>query len=241
MIAKKAQSTETLIVEGNTLSYILVRSKKRKRSLSMKVRKDGNLQINVPFFIEKAVVEDFILSKYSWLKQQKQRAEHEPQKSLSYENGDKHLYLGEYYPLQLITSKISKVEISNGFLCVFHRKNASIKNLVLKWYRQQALDYFNHRTHLFKNSNNLPEVKKVKVRNMKARWGSCSSRAVITYNIHLLKASTESIDYVIIHELCHLIHPNHSHRFYQLQSQLNPNWKQQKKSLNNLGYKYICD
>ena len=112
-------------------------------------------------------------------------------------------------------------------------KNSSIKNILNHWYKTQALDYLTNRTLLLAEKYSFPKIRSIKVRNMKARWGSCSSRSEITYNTHLIKTSNQSIDYVIIHELCHLIHQNHSARFYQLQTEINPNWKAQKQILNH--------
>jgi predicted metal-dependent hydrolase len=208
----------------------------------MKICKDGTLQVNAPFRMKIEIVESFILSKYSWL--QKRQTENKKQKKYSqalFEDGEKHLYLGEAFTLRLVTSNRSYVELNKDFLVIYHRKNSSIKNILNKWYKQQALEYFTKRTDIFGNSYHLPQVKKIKVRNMKARWGSCSNRAEITYNIHLIKASAESIDYVIIHELCHLIHANHGAGFYKLQTKLNPYWKQQKQSLNQQGIVILKD
>lgn len=236
MIANIIESEESLFVQGDVITYKLFRSKKRRSSISMKLGHDDCLRINVPFYIKIEVVEDFIVAKYSWLL--KKRQERSPRKKvplLVYQDGEKYLYQGIEYPLRLISTNYSKVELKNGFIYIFHRKNSSIKNLLSTWYRQEALEYFNKRTALFASAHNLPAIKMIKVRYMKARWGSCSSDAVITYNVHLLKASPESIDYVILHELCHLIHQNHSSRFYQLQSKLNPGWKLQKQLLNEFG------
>ncbi|MBL4660204.1 MAG: M48 family metallopeptidase [Alcanivoracaceae bacterium] len=234
MISKIIESEESLVIKGESITYKLLRSKKRKHSIVMKIRADGCLQINVPFYTQMEVIEDFIITKYSWV--QRKLTEQSSRKKtaiLCYEDGEKHLFKGTEYPLQLVHSNLNKIEIAHGYIYVFHRSNSSVKSLLKKWYRQQALEYLTQRTELYANSHLLPAIKTVKVRYMKARWGSCSSDAVITYNIHLIKATVENIDYVILHELCHLIHPDHSSRFYQLQSKLNPNWKQQKHHLNH--------
>lgn len=208
--------------------------------MSLKIRKNGELQVSVPYSTSLIDVKNFIVDKYGWIvTKQTQNNSKEEMLPLAYGNGDKHFYMGQEFPLMLITSNHSKVELAKDSILIYHRKNTSIKNILNKWYKQQSIDFFTQRTQLFVNSFNLPNVRKTKVRNMKARWGSCSTRSEITYNIHLIKASPESIDYVIIHELCHLLHPNHGSGFYKLQTKLNPFWKGQKKSLNDNGYKYI--
>jgi len=232
---------QTLAIDDSHVAYELIRSKKRKKSIAMRLRKDGVLQLNVPHLTAVDVIENFIISKYRWL--QKKKLENKNQKITpkpTYQNGEKHLYHGVQYTLKIIQSNQSKVVLTQGYIVIYHRKNVSIKNLLDKWYKLQALNYFSNRTHLFANNFNLPKVRTVKVRRMKARWGSCSSDRVITYNVHLIKADPRYSDYVIIHELCHLVHPNHGSQFYRLQTRFNPYWKQQKQRLNQLGYRFIA-
>ncbi len=208
--------------------------------MALKLRRDGKLQVNVPFNTRASIIEEFITAKYSWIvAKQQQKPEQIQPTHYRYCEGEKHLYLAKEYTLKLIIAKQSKVELKNDELLVFYRENTSIKNLINKWYRLQAIDYLQHRTQLFAESYQFPRINKIKIRSMKARWGSCSTKSVITYNLHLIKASPENIDYVIIHELCHLIHPNHGPGFYQLQQKLNPNWKQQKQLLNARGYRLL--
>jgi predicted metal-dependent hydrolase len=77
----------------------------------------------------------------------------------------------------------------------------------------------------------FPEIK---VRKMKRRWGSCQTNGCITLNLRLIQASIPYIDYVMIHELCHLVEPNHSRRFYALLDALLPDWRGRRERLNRL-------
>lgn len=234
------ETEESLIVAGERLAYKLIRSKKRKKSIAMKLNRHGVLQINVPYKTCLSVIEEFIVSKYDWIAiNRKKRDTQKDSAPLSYHDGDLHFYKGVQYPLQLISTNLSKVELRNNTIDIYHRKRTSIKNLLNGWYKHQALVYFKQRTDLFMNNFQLPKVKNVKVRKMKARWGSCNSRAEITYNTLLIKANVECIDYVVIHELCHLVHPNHGKGFYKLQSELNPMWKQHKALLDQQNYQFI--
>ena len=240
MVASNKLS-QSLSINSEQLHYELIRSKKRKYSIAMKIRRDGVLQINVPFATSNADIESFIRSKYHWI--QKIRNKHAKQptpRQANYEYGEHHYFLGKSYPLQLITAAKSKIELTNDSFLVFHRKNSNIQNMLFAWYRQQAKNYFEVRTHQLQQQFNFPKIRQIKLRKMKARFGSCSSDAVITYNIHLIKAAPDLIDYVIIHELCHLIHHNHGKGFYQLQSRCNPQWRAHKTRLNeqNLIYTF---
>ena len=88
--------------------------------------------------------------------------------------------------------------------------------------------------HSHQQLHQFTKLQEVKVRKMTSSWGNCRSNGVITYNYNLIKAPLELIDYVIIHELCHLIQANHSAKFYQLQSKINPNWKLLKSRLDKM-------
>lgn len=234
------ESTETIELDGEALSYRLYRSKKRKRSLSLKLNREGTLQINVPHTTSRQEIERFIADKYAWIQSKRNtRNCQEKIEPIDYSQGSMHLYLGKKYPLQLLPYQQSHIEFNQHSFVVFHRKNSNIESLLNHWYRQQALELFSKRTLMFQKQFNLPAVKSIKVRKMKARWGSCNSRAEITYNWHLIKATPACIDYVIIHELCHLLQPNHGAKFYQLQSQLNPYWKQHKKFLNDSANQFL--
>jgi predicted metal-dependent hydrolase len=78
----------------------------------------------------------------------------------------------------------------------------------------------------------FPELR---IRKMRSRWGSCSRRAEITLNLELIRMPLDCIDYVITHELCHLVEFNHSARFYELQSRFFPDWKERRRQLEELG------
>jgi predicted metal-dependent hydrolase len=199
----------------------------------MKFNRSGQLQINVPHRTQQSFVNDYIKAKFQWIKSQKEKLNSQiKQKELSYENGGLHEFMGDSFPLELIKSHSSQVYLKHDKLQVCYRKNSSVKNILATWYKNQALEYFTKRTKYFALLYDLPTIKAIKIRNMRARWGSCNSRSEITYNTHLIKKSKELIDYVIIHELCHLIHLNHSPSFYRLQTQMNPNWKVNKNRLN---------
>ncbi len=200
----------------------------------MKIRRDGCLQINVPFATPKREIEAFIAKKYTWLKQAiAQQAARHKNTVKEYKYGEIHPYLGQKYELQLITAARNMVLLGDKSIKLFHRSNSNIKHQLKQWYKQQATAYLTTRSHELQKQHHFPKIKAIKFRFMKARWGSCSNDAVITYNIHLIKAPTELIDYVIIHELCHLIHPNHGRGFYLLQSTINPNWRKHKSLLNH--------
>lgn len=123
--------------------------------------------------------------------------------------------------------------MSSGFIHVYTNEKESIEKQLWSWYRQKAVDHFN--TLLEKV---LPLFQKygiekpaLEIRPMTKRWGSCTVNGKVILNLELIKAAKGSIEYVIIHELCHLVHHNHTRAFYELQTRMMPDWKKWKERL----------
>jgi predicted metal-dependent hydrolase len=108
-----------------------------------------------------------------------------------------------------------------------------------KWYKKHAISIFEERLqkciHQSKSILELSQVAiKLKICQMKNRWGSCNNKGTINLNLELIKASIDCIDYVIMHELCHLKEMNYSKKFWQLLSQSMPDWERRKAKLSKL-------
>ena len=130
---------------------------------------------------------------------------------------------------------IEKVKIYCGKMIVYTNNSApqNIEKIITKFYKKQAELVF---TEIFNNCLKLHKQfvirnSKFIIRNFKMRWGSCTKAGKIILNTALIKAPKASIEYVIIHELCHLIHYNHNKDFYALQNKLYPNWEKWKEKL----------
>lgn len=151
----------------------------------------------------------------------------------NYINGETHLYLGRQYKLRIEQAPINEVKLFRGRLLVYKKANSSTKNLLSRWYREKAIEHFEESLKkivpLFSRHNiHQPELQ---IRQMPTRWGSCTSKGKVILNPELIKAPKGSIEYVIIHELCHLIHHNHTRAFYELQQTIMPDWKKWKERL----------
>lgn len=177
-------------------------------------------------------IEAFIRSKAAWLQAQQYKMQLKaPHIIPEYRDGERHLFMGKEYSLRIKAGRFSLVYAEGNELYITKRSRSQVKSILLEWYRREAEKYFPERTLLLAKKYGFPDIKKITVRRMKARWGSCSSDAEIKYNIHLIKLSPKIIDSVILHELCHLIHHNHSRDFYHLLTHVNPEWREDKKSL----------
>ena len=156
-----------------------------------------------------------------------------------YVSGESLHYLGRRYRLKVIVNAEAAVEarMRGAFITVTapEQEPTAIKSALDAWYRQRARELFADR--LAAVAAPLRWVKQLpptRLQFMTVQWGSCSPSGRITLNPLLVKAPRECIDYVLLHELCHLLHHNHSPKFYRTLDRHMPNWRVVKEKLDNL-------
>jgi predicted metal-dependent hydrolase len=145
--------------------------------------------------------------------------------------------MGLSYPLQLCKGSKSGVELADGHIKVTvssrvkpENENGHIKKCVQDWYKQQLSQYLCHRTDYFAEQISVAPTQVI-VKSYKRRWGSCNSNGLLSFNYLLMMAPAWVIDYVIVHELCHLIHMNHSAHFWAEVNRYYPEHQQAKQWL----------
>ncbi|PWD85236.1 M48 family metallopeptidase [Ignatzschineria cameli] len=163
---------------------------------------------------------------------------------LQYKSGETHHYLGRQYQLKVYKNEDGGncVRLMHGYLEVYTNdvRREIIQSLLHQWYLDKARDYFNKRlVILLPRASWVIERPSLRLQTMKTQWGSCSKQGRITLNPYLVKASQEAIDYVILHELCHIAEYNHSNRFYELMDRVMPQWRVIKERLDNNAYKIL--
>lgn len=156
-----------------------------------------------------------------------------------YISGESHFYLGRRYMLKIFEEKKlpQSVKLLRGqFEIHAHQKTAEyIQKLLEEWYKEKALIIFQERMNIMLTQTLwVSSSPPIKLRYMNTQWGNCSPTGVITLNPNLIKAPKECIDYVILHELCHIAEHNHSERFYHLMNQVMPGWQKIKNRLDAL-------
>ncbi|PKP18069.1 MAG: metal-dependent hydrolase [Bacteroidetes bacterium HGW-Bacteroidetes-21] len=151
-------------------------------------------------------------------------------------NGETHLYLGRQYRLLVIIGKEESVKLKGKFIEVVASDKAKVKDLLMDWYLQHARNKF----HIIADSligkfkRHKVEPESIVLRDMPTRWGSCTPKGKIILNPELIKAPKACIEYVIIHELCHLVHQDHTQKFLDLQTKEMPDWEKWKMKLERL-------
>lgn len=155
-----------------------------------------------------------------------------------YVGGESHLYLGKQHVLKITPGHGPQDELRlyRGRFEVnpSNRDPAHLRKLFMDWYRRRAFEVFERRLEAMADQALwLKQVPDLSVRTMHKQWGNCTPSGRLNLNMHLVKAPRECIDYVILHELCHLAEHNHSKRFYRLMAQVMPGWEDIKKLLDS--------
>lgn len=211
-----------------------------RKSLGIKVLPEGTVNVFAPTGSSINDINEKLKSKSKWiLKQQTFFDKFKPgSPKRKFINGETHLYLGRQYKLKIVKGKEDEIKIYRGMMIII-AKNISLHYLehtLNEWYRSKAILLFDELLN-----SSLEKFKKYKihkpilyVRQMQKRWGSCTKAGKIILNTELIKAPKASIEYVVIHELCHLVHHNHNKEFYTLQNKLLPQWEKWKEKLEQL-------
>ena len=208
-----------------------------RKSLGIKVSPDCLVYVIAPLDAHIFDIQEKVKLKARWIfKQQNFFQKYKPSTpERRFINGETHLYLGRQYKLKIIPSIENDVKVYRGEMIILTQKDTIhfAKKVLNEWYKTKAEVVF---SELLNNVLGLFHSYKItspilEIRQMEKRWGSCSKSGKITLNLDLIKAHKGCIEYVIIHELCHLVHYNHTKDFYNLLVKLCPDWEKWKEKL----------
>jgi predicted metal-dependent hydrolase len=210
-------------------------SRSDRETLAIEVHPDLSIKVVAPKKAAISAIQEKILKRGQWIKKQQHYFEQflprTPKRE--YVSGETHYYLGKQYILRVRKSSDESVKLKGGELIVKVERTDEInqiKQILSSWYYQHALKKFDESilTSLQRFKEYDLNRPKLVLRRMARRWGSCTPNKMIILNPEIIKAPSKCIDYVVIHELCHLVHPNHSQSFYELQNKVMPDnakWK----------------
>lgn len=209
-----------------------------RNQLAITVKPDMQIEAHAPDDSDPERVQKKLEDKAGWMWRQLNYFEQfQPlQPPRKYISGETHIYLGRQYRLEITKSPQERVRLIGKF---FEAETEDpldaekVKSLMVGWYREHAEALIRRRLATY-----FPDVARygaeepvIRVRKMKLRWGSCTPSGVLQFNPELVKAPIHCVDYVLVHELCHLVYPNHSPDFYQLLRMLMPDWPARKERL----------
>lgn len=245
---------------NDTIHYEVIRkpqlaenAKQQARKVLIKVHPDQRVVATVPDDASEKAIHEAMLKRARWIWNSidefaKQKDAVLPKRYMS---GETQFYLGKRYVLKVLAdaSSVPSVKLSRGRLNVtlkqvvnedIEARVKSVKPLIDKWYLTKAKAVFHERlAELLPKTTWVKGIPSFRVMAMKKQWGSCSTKGNLMLNPHLVKAPKDCIDYVILHELCHIAEHNHSERFWRLLTQLMPNWKEVKAKLDDMAERYL--
>lgn len=224
---------KNFIIKGRQINCEIVRS--RRKTVAIQIYPDKRIELKVPLLYNINNVEPFLEKHYRWIFKRLDApiiSKHDTKRFVS---GELHYFLGKQYPLLITISPDNNVAFLDNTLMVYAKYDIPelIETLLEKWYLSQARRIF-HEISIplmkqMEKYNVFP--KSFTIKKMRTRWGSCSSKGSISLNLDLIKLPEQCIKEVILHELCHLVHFNHSKEFYALMTAEMPDWKIWKKEL----------
>ncbi|MGQ0665256.1 MAG: M48 family metallopeptidase [Pseudomonadota bacterium] len=218
------------------IEYKLIRSP--RRLLSISVLPDGSVSVLAPEEADPAEVDERVKRRARWiLRQQRRFNDFRPRTPpRRFVGGETHRYLGRQYRLKIEAAEKDCVFIRSGRLVVkscFPKDRDWTRTLVRRWMRQRAHKVLHERYDAARPVTAALGIKHpaLMVCPMKKRWGSHTSSGRVLLNDMLIAARRDCIDYVIVHELCHVVEPNHSPKFFHLLRRFMPDWERRKELL----------
>lgn len=223
--------------------YILKRSRKRKKTISLQISGKAEVIISAPYFTKDGEINRFVQEKQAWIQKtiRKLRAAQLQNREKQYVSGEEFYYLGKPYPLEIFFEQNPPAGLvfrDNRFYLNCQECPANGKDYFSKWYKAKAQEYFGKRINfLGRHLQLLPG--KIRITSAQQRWGSCSGENNLAFSFRLIMAPPNVIDYVIVHELMHIKEKSHSSKFWKLIENVTPEYKLHRRWLKENGHKFI--
>jgi predicted metal-dependent hydrolase len=226
---------EATTIELGDIAIELVR--KNIRHIHLRVcPPNGSARISAPLRMSLDVIRAFAISRVNWVRKHQQRMrERPPALPLEYVDGESHYLWGRPCLLQVReTDASAKVELRDGMLILNVRpgtKTRKKQSLLDEWYRDRLMEALPELAGKWERQTGV-KAGRYSARKMKTRWGSCNPRTGdIRLNTELAKKSPECLEYVLVHELVHVLEPSHNHQFKALMDRFMPEWRVVRRRL----------
>ena len=225
----------TLTYGVDTIRYE-IRFLASRQTLAIEVHPDSRVLVRAPVGCPEVLIAERVQKRAAWINRQLAEFErYRPRTpARQYISGESHLYLGRQYRLKLISGEPASVKLVRGQLLVGlpgAPDPEQVKALLRRWYLDRARAIFSDVLDAGLRHFKGAQQPRLIVRAMQSRWGSLSRAGTMTLNVNLVRAPRSCIEYVVIHELCHIKHRDHDARFFKQLGQVMPDWEQRKQRL----------
>ncbi len=225
------------------MNEIIIKYKKIK-NIYIRVKSDLNIYVTAPKRAAKKYIYELIEKRREWIEERKEIVKKKNNFDINRKeliSGNEIFYLGRSYMLKVLKCKKENIIPAGRMIYMYvnikdkeEYKNSDIrkKHILLDiWYKKEALKLFDSLIKKYSSIMNL-EVNSFTVKKLKSKWGSCDTiKKNITFNLELMKYPISALEYITVHELAHLLEPNHSRKFYNIISLYMPEWKKSKNIL----------
>lgn len=228
------------VVQGKGFQAEVIRTRRRKTA-AIKVE-EGRVSVVVPKFATTPQVEELVTKKTRWIREKLllQRI-HQAPKPKEYVSGECFTYLGRNYRLRVESGSSGSASLKNGRLVVHvppsvQKRDHYIRNALTQWYRTHADQKLREKVDRYAKIVGVHPTS-VEIKTFKSQWGSCSVQGHVLFNWKIIIAPNWIVDYVVVHELCHLIEHNHSPQYWKCVERVFPDHRKCKDWLKENGRK----
>ena len=238
----------TLELSSTTIVYQLKRSRRRRRTIEVSIDATSGLSVAAPMRTPQHEIDAFLRRKQEWIVLRLEGARNGTQREeRSYRSGESVPYLGEQLTLRVVDAgeaARTSARLAGGCLEVRltsgrgeDERRAAIAQGLERWYRARARVAFSQRVRLFSRLVGA-EPRRVIAKAQKTRWGSCGKDGTLRFNWCLVMAPLPLVDYIVVHELCHLRRPGHGKAFWRLVAKVLPDFESRRAELRRSGWQY---
>lgn len=208
----------------------------KRKTLNISVERDRSIIVRAPHHLTMEKIDQVVQSKRQWIKEKLNHAQKYPLLSSSKEfvSGETLMYLGKNYQLLVVDEDIEGIEFDQRFK-ISKTNQSQANDLFKKWYLKQALQKIEPLATKYAKSLGV-EYNQFKTSEMKYRWGSCTPSNNIIFNWRIIKAPMYVLEYLVAHELVHLLENNHTPRFWNILSIQVPSFEKAKNWLRENGH-----
>jgi predicted metal-dependent hydrolase len=203
----------------------------RRKTIALIVQRDGKVIVRAPVVVSDREIYGFVSKNTRWIQKQQALVKLKPPKApeKKYVDGETFWYLGKAYPLEIVDGKRQPLELKGHFRIgrsMLSKAPAHFK----KWYKEQALREITQRVNFYTAKMGV-SYRQIKITSAQTRWGSCSAQGTLCFTWRLVMAPLPVIDYVVVHELVHLLEKNHAKAFWSKVGVIMPDYKVKKEWL----------
>lgn len=210
----------------------------RRRTLYLRVVSEDCIEIRSPFGISDKKLLDFISKNEVWIKNQLNKTSNSSRIKL-YNDGEIFYFLGKSYRLKVSIAhkNLAYLNEADDTIRLECKNSDNVKDILADWYKLEAKCHIQGRVNYYENIIGV-KAGRISIKNQRTIWGSCSTKGNLNFNLKLIMMPQDIIDYVVVHEICHLIYFNHSKEFWKRVEEIIPDYVERKKYLKINGTKY---